>query len=341
MKRSTPLVTVLTPVYDPPLEMLRQAIESMLAQTFSDFEFLILDDGSRDPDVCAELTFWASKDARVRVYQEAHRGVPGTLNHGMRLARGAYIARQDADDWSEPRRLERQVSFLENHPEAVLASTDTFAHAADGAPLWRLRLPHASLELKKALWDGNPFVHGSTMYRRRRALEIGGYREALAGSADYDFLWRLSETGDSVNLDEVLYHYRFTAGSISARRAAQQARSYRAAHRLAAARKRGEAEDLEAAIAWAEQASVNDALRAALKQADHFMLAGDFPGARRAYLRLLAEHPWSWLAWAKMSRLLVFRTIPLAREACFRWVHPRRLLSGRPGRLAREMKEPA
>jgi glycosyltransferase involved in cell wall biosynthesis len=337
-----PAVTVLMPVYDAPLEMLHQAIESVLSQTFADFEFLILDDGSDEERVRAGLDSWASRDARVRICHEPHRGLPGTLNHGLALARGAYIARQDADDWSEPQRLERQLAFLKNHPDVVLTSTDTYSHAADGTPLWRLRLPHASAELKCALWEGNPFVHGSTMYRRQRALEIGGYREQLVGSEDYDFFWRLTETGDSVNLDEVLYHYRFTGGSISARRAVQQARSHRAAHQLAAARRRGEAEDIQAALAAAEEACAPDALRFALKQADHFMLAGDFPAARRAYLLLLVEHPWNWLAWAKMSRLAVFRAIPQAREACFRWVHPRRILFA-PGpdrrRTARERKE--
>jgi len=336
-----PALTVLMPVYDAPLRMLHQAVASVLSQTFADFEFLILDDGSGDPRVRAGLDSWAARDARVRLYHEPHRGVPGTLNHGLALARGAYIARQDADDWSEPQRLERQLAFLRKHPEVVLASTDTYSHAADGTPLWRLRLPHASAELKRALWEGNPFVHGSTMYRRQRALDIGGYREPLAGSADYDFLWRLSETGDAVNLDEVLYHYRFTGGSISARRAALQSRSCRAAHQLAAARRRGDPEDLPAALASAEQASAADALRAWLKQADHFMLAGDFPGARRAYLLLLAEHPWNWLAWAKVLRLVVFRSIPRAREACFRWVHPKWPGFDRPDprRMARNLKE--
>lgn len=337
-----PAVTVVMPVYDAPLEMLHQAVGSVLSQTFADFEFLILDDGSRDPRVRAALDSWASRDARVRLFHEPHRGVPMTLNRGLEMARGEYIARQDADDWSEAARLERQLGFLRNHSEVVLASTDTYSHAADGTPLWRLRLPHAPSELQRALWEGNPFVHGSTMYHRRGALAIGGYREQLAGSADYDFLWRLSETGEAVNLDEVLYHYRFTGGSISARRAAQQARSYRAAHQLAAARRRGDPEDMQAALASAEEACAPDALRAALKQADHFMLAGDFSGARRAYMRVLVAHPLNWLAWAKMSRLMVFRTIPRAREACFRWVHPRRFrftASSGPRRVARDLKE--
>lgn len=313
-------VTVLMPVYDPPLHMLLRAIESVVTQTIGEFEFLILDDGSLDEQIRAELDRWVAKDSRVRLYHEPHRGVQGTLNRGLEIARGAFIARQDADDWSEPERLERQVAVFRECPEVALVSTDTYSHTSDGKPLWKLRLPHSPRELERALWFGNPFVHGSTMYRRANALAVGGYRRELAGSADYDFLWRLTETGDAVNLPEVLYHYRYASGSISARRAEDQARSYRAVKLLARARQRGELEDIPAAIGAAELRL--DTIRAALKQADHFMLAGDFEGARRAYTRLLFEDPSSGLAWAKMIRLAVFWAFPWAREACFRRTIP-------------------
>lgn len=171
------------------------------------------------------------------------------------------------------------------------------------------------------------------MYRREKALAIGGYRKQLAGSADYDFLWRLTETGSAVNLDEVLYHYRYASGSVSARGAANQVRSFRAARLLAGARRRGESENIPAALAAAAE-SVPDALRAALKQADHFMLAGDLLGARRAYLRLLLANPLSGLAWAKTLRLAVFCAFPPARESCFRIVFPARSRSAH-----RQLKE--
>lgn len=312
-----PLLTVLMAVFDPPLDMLHSAVASVLGQTFGDFEFLILNDGSRDEGVRAQLDSWASRDERVRLFHETHRGVPGASNCGLAKARGQFVARQDADDWSEPQRFARQVAFLEDHPHVSLVGADTYSHAADGTALWRLRLPHTTAEISAALWRGNPFVHGSTMFRREQALRIGGYREQLPCASDYDFLWRLTEEGDAVNLTEVLYHYRYTSGSISARRAADQARVHRAARILAAARRRGETEDLRAALAPGDRFAP-DAFRAALKQADHFMLAGNFPGARRAYLRLLRSHPGSGLAWAKLLRLAVFWAIPPAREGCFR-----------------------
>jgi glycosyltransferase involved in cell wall biosynthesis len=298
--------------------MLDRAVESVLAQTFRDFELLLIDDGSRDASVRARLDWWALRDSRVRLYHEPHRGVPATSNRGLALARGEWIARQDADDWSEPKRLFRQAAFLREHPEVTLAGTDTESHSADGALLWRLRLPHTSAELEHALWKGNPFVHGSTMFRRRTALQIGGYREAFPCSSDYDFLWRLTEAGGAVNLRQVLYHYRYTGGSISASRAAGQALVHRAAQVLAGARRRGETENVAEALAAAEAATGSLAFRDLLKQADHVMLAGDFSGARNAYFDVLRSHPWSVLAWAKMLRLGIFRAIPPAREACFR-----------------------
>jgi glycosyltransferase involved in cell wall biosynthesis len=314
----SPAVTVLMPVYDPPLAMLDTAIRSVLAQTFSAFELLIIDDGSKDEAVRTRLDFWASNAARVRLFHEPHRGVPRTSNHGLEMARGKFIARQDSDDWSGTHRLQRQVAFLEGHPEVALAGTDTFSHCADGTPLWQLRLPHTSPELKDALWKGNPFVHGSTMFRREQALAIGGYREQFPCASDYDFLWRLTEVGDAVNLNEVLYHYRYTSGSISAQRAADQARLHCVAQTLAAVRRKGGTEDIQAALAASEEELLFDPFRAALKQADHFMLAGNFSLARKAYLRLLRARPSNGLAWAKVCRLAVFCAIPTAREVCFR-----------------------
>jgi glycosyltransferase involved in cell wall biosynthesis len=311
----TPAVSVVMAVYDPPLAMLTTAIESILAQTFRDFEFLILDDGSGDQQTRFHLELWSSRDHRVRVFQEPHRGLTPTLNRGLDLARGEFIARQDADDWSEPQRFCRQLEFLRRHPSIALAGTDTQLHRADGRPLWRLRLPRTTAELTHAFLKRNPFVHGSTMFRRDVALRIGGYREQFPCSQDYDFFWRLTEAGGAANLDEVLYHYRYSGGAVSAQRAADQERAHQAAQTLAAARQRGEIEDIPAAL---RAAAGSDAFRASLKQADHLMLAGDFSGARRSYLRLLQSHPVSGLAWAKLFRLALFAAIPPAREVSFR-----------------------
>jgi glycosyltransferase involved in cell wall biosynthesis len=213
-----PAISVVLPVYNPPLAALDQAIGSILSQTFRDFELLILNDGSTHDRLRCQLDQWAARDARVRIFEEPHRGLTPTLNRGLLLARGEFIARQDADDWSEADRFSRQIAYLRAHPEVALTGTDAQLHRADGKPLWRLRLPRTPEELSRAFLKGNPFVHGSTLYRRELALAIGGYREQFPCSQDYDFFWRMAERAGAVNLDQALYHYRYSSGAVSAQR---------------------------------------------------------------------------------------------------------------------------
>ena len=309
-------VTILMAVCDPPLPMLELAVDSILEQTFHDFEFLILDDGSRRKEILAYLSRRASEDPRIRTECEPHRGLTRTLNLGLARVASPFIARQDADDWSEPRRLEHQVAFLQSHPETALCGCEAWTHQQNGNRLWRLRLPHTHPELMSAFWNGNPFVHGSVMFRREAALAVGGYREEFSCSQDYDFFWRLSAAAEVANLPEPLYHYRFSGGSVSAEHAAEQARVHRAARSLAAVRRRGETENIEAAMGIA--AEEDHQLQALLKQADHLMLAGQYGRAFAEYTRLILSHPWSPLAWGKLLRCGIFVGLPLLREVCFR-----------------------
>jgi glycosyltransferase involved in cell wall biosynthesis len=310
-----PAVTVLMAVYDPPPEMLAQALHSIRRQTFADFELLIVDDGSRNPEIRDGLDRRARLDPRIRIAEEPHRGLTASLNRGLALARGTWIARQDADDWSDPSRLERQVEHFRAHPETTVLGTDAWTHQQDGRRLWRLRLPREHDDILRQLPSGNPFVHGSVMFPRASAVEAGGYRREFRCSQDYDFFWRLAERGSAANLAEALYHYRYTSGAVSARRAGEQARADRAIQRLAVARRNGQKEDIAGALAETESVNESGAL---LKQADHLMLAGDYRRAAAAYSKLLGSHPKNLLAWGKLARLGVFRMIPWLREACFR-----------------------
>jgi hypothetical protein len=311
----TPQITVLMAVYDAPLEMLEQALDSILHQTFADFEFLIIDDGSNDPKVRSRLDRRARYDARIRIAREPHRGLTASLNRGLQLARGSWIARQDADDWSEPARLERQMEYLLAHPETTVLGTDAWTHQQDGLPLWQLHLPLERAAILARLRKGNPFVHGSVMFPRAAALAAGGYREEFRCSQDYDFLWRLAEQGGAANLAEPLYHYRYTRASVSAGRAAEQARAHRAIQRLGTARARGEPEDVAGELARPHNTPGSDA---SLKQADHLMLAGEYRQACAAYGKLLGARPRNFRAWAKLARLGVFWAFPRLRQACFR-----------------------
>ncbi len=313
------MVTVLMAVRDTPAGMLRQAIDSIRGQTLRDFEFLILDDGSERRETSEELERQAGADSRVRLVRGPPRGLTATLNCGLALAESKLIARQDADDWSEPHRLERQVTFLLDHPQIALCGSNAWTHRNNGRPLWATRLPESAAAIREALWEGNPLVHGVTLFRTDVARGLGGYRKEFPCAQDYDFFWRMSDAGGAVNLPEPLYHYRYNTGAVSAGRAAEQARAQRAAQILAKARRSGEVENVADALARAERELANAGpLPSELKQIDHRLLAGDCGAAGRAYAKLLTTHPGSGLAWGKLLRWAVFAAVPQAREWCFR-----------------------
>jgi hypothetical protein len=308
-------ITVLMTVRDTPARMLQQSIDSILAQTFDAFEFLILDDRSRDAATLACLEQCARRDSRIRLEPSPVEGLPATANVGIARARGEFIARQDADDWSQARRLEVQLEFLRAHPGIGLCGSAAWKHRADGQRLWKTRMPGTAAEIQAAFPKQNPFIHGSTMFRRALALGIGGYREEFRCSLDYDFLWRLSEVAGAANVPEPLYHYRYWGGAVSARRADDQARACRAAQILANSRRRGERENV--LVALASGGGTGETLRASLRQADHVLLAGEFGRALEAYAALVRAHPRSGLAWAKLARWGIFASVPAARKACF------------------------
>jgi glycosyltransferase involved in cell wall biosynthesis len=236
------------------------------------------------------------------------------LNVGLRMASGSWIARQDADDWSEPDRIARQVEFFAGHRGAVLCGTAAWTHQHDGSTLWRAAMPCSHGEILRALQTGNPFFHGSAMFLKGAALAIGGYREEFRCAQDYDFFWRLTESGEAANLCDALYHYRYAGGSVSVRHGIEQARAHRAAQRLVAARRGGETED----VARAFEGDAEPGVGAELKQVDHVMLAGNYRLARRLYWDLVRRNPSNVRAWGKLARWGVFVAAPAAREWCFR-----------------------
>jgi len=313
------LVSVLMAVYNTPPPLLDQAIRSIRAQSLTSFEFVILDDGSSDLSTRAMLLEHAAAEPRIRLLWEPHRGLTRTLNQGLKIARGEWIARQDADDWSEPSRLERQLALLKANPACGLCGTGAWLHQHNGRPLWPIILPESNGQILQAFPQRNPFVHGSVMFSKTAARAAGGYREEFPCSQDYDFFWRLTEATGAANCREPLYHYRYTSGAVSVRRAMEQELAHRAARLLAAAREAGTAENVETALSLAqrEMEQFGSPLRAALKQADHRMLAGDYLGAGRVFAGLLVDHLRSSVAWGKLARWILFSLPPL-RRSCFR-----------------------
>jgi len=182
------------------------AINSILAQTFTNFELLVMDDGSTDRSSAVARSY---KDPRLRVISDTHCGLVATLNRGIDGARGEYIARMDADDLSQPKRLERQVSYMEAHPELIMVGTDAHIIDLDGKLTGQyLQMPRRGQRIRVALCGANTFIHGSVLMRRRAVLNVGGYRSEFITAEDYDLWLRLGEIGTVANLTAPLYKLR-------------------------------------------------------------------------------------------------------------------------------------
>jgi glycosyltransferase involved in cell wall biosynthesis len=199
-----PKVTVLMSVYNDQ-GYLHEAVHSILNQTFTDFEFLIIDDGSAEPVAQA---VGSDLDERIVIRRQTNRGLTRSLNRGLLWSSGQYVARMDADDVSLPSRLEAQVKELDAHPNLTLVGT--FFDIIDGAGdvletkvlftdpiyrLWRLQFH-------------NNYGHGSMMMRKQAIMDAGMYDESLSYAQDYDLWSRVSAKTNSSVIPEVLYRYR-------------------------------------------------------------------------------------------------------------------------------------
>jgi glycosyltransferase involved in cell wall biosynthesis len=195
---------------------LRQAVESILKQTYSDFEFVIVDDGSGDNTV-AILDEYAARDSRmVLARNDVNMGLARSLNRGLDLARGDYIARMDADDVNLPGRFAAQISFLEDHPDIGLVGTAAyFIDSRDSVgQLVQYPQSHDLLCWIMCFFE-NPVIHPSVMARRKIIKDLGGYDEACSTSQDYDLWSRMAARTKLANIQEAYLYLRKHEESIS------------------------------------------------------------------------------------------------------------------------------
>ena len=213
-----PVVSVLLCVFNGGRH-LRKAVDGILAQTFTDFELLIVDDGSTDNAVDQLAVI---NDDRIRVLKKTNSGLTRSLNEGLRHCRGDYIARQDADDISHPQRLRHQVMFLQaNDSVGVLGSAADLIDDDDDA-IGALNFDCSNEALLDSLIKKNQFVHGALMFRRKVLDEVGGYRDAFVYAQDYDLTLRCQEVTKLANLPEKYYQLRFGNQRISINHAREQ-----------------------------------------------------------------------------------------------------------------------
>jgi hypothetical protein len=197
-----------------------EAVESILKQSFTDFEFIIIDDGSTDGTDRILDTFQDSRIVRKR--NECNIGLTPSLNQGLRAARGTFVARQDADDISLPLRMEKQITFLREYPEVGLAGCACVLIDQEGKRLGRYKPRHSDIQIRWVSLLTNPFAHPTTMFRRQLVTDHGlVYDESLETTQDYDLWLRMLAHTRGANLTESLVLYRRGGNITTAKRKLQ------------------------------------------------------------------------------------------------------------------------
>ncbi|MDB5188987.1 MAG: hypothetical protein JWM92_585 [Candidatus Nomurabacteria bacterium] len=206
-----PLVTIVLPVYNG-AQWISKAIESALAQSFADFELIIINDASKDASEEIALQ-WAARDPRIRYVKNEHNmGIQKTRNISLELAGGEYIAEIDQDDqWLDRDKLKKQIEFLQNHKGYVLIGTGAIMVDESGRELARYLMPETDEEIRKKILRANRFIHSSVVYRKEAVKKIGGYTVEKM-SEDHDLWLRLGRTGKFTNLQEYSTQYLFSPG---------------------------------------------------------------------------------------------------------------------------------
>lgn len=219
-----PRVSILMAVYNGQ-DFLAEAVRSLLQQTFTDFELVVIDDGSTDSSP-AILAGFAEQDPRVKITRHDNRGLTASLNAGLALCRGELIARMDGDDVCHPDRLARQVAAMDRRPDVVALGTGIriidAAGRVESTP--SVQTEHDAIESRLWAGDGRAICHPVLMARSAALRDVHGYNERYRTAQDLDLYLRLGEVGRLANLPEPLLDYRQHTGSVNATKIEQQDR---------------------------------------------------------------------------------------------------------------------
>jgi glycosyltransferase involved in cell wall biosynthesis len=208
------LVSVVMSVFNAE-KYLREAIESVLAQTFTNYEFIIINDGSTDSSMDI---IGGYNDARIKIITQENKGLSSALNAGIKIASGKYIARLDADDIALSNRMQIQVNFMEQNPEVVLSGSNAYVIDSGGEYLYTSNMPLNEEQILKCLRNTSPFYHSSVIYRKEVFDKCGGYNEKIRHHVEDLILWnKMAQFGKMCNLREPLIKYRLVPGALTNR----------------------------------------------------------------------------------------------------------------------------
>jgi glycosyltransferase involved in cell wall biosynthesis len=206
-----PKVSVIMSVHNGE-KYLRECVDSILMQTFSDFEFIIMNNGSTDG---SREIVESYSDGRIRLVNQEDLGCPKSLNKGISLSRGEYIARMDADDISMPGRLEEEVRYLDNYTDAVIVGTTGILIDENGKEFGLFRFPTTDTEIRWWILFQNTFIHSAVMFRSKVMREKNLlYNEGKEYAEDYELWPRIIQHGKCFNIDNPLVKYRIHSDQI-------------------------------------------------------------------------------------------------------------------------------
>lgn len=206
-----PKISIIMPVYNEE-KFIKPCMESILNQTFSDFECIIIDDGSTDNTLSILQSY---KDKRLKIISRENKGLIASLNEGVGLAKGDYIARMDGDDIMMLDRLEKQIKFLESNPNIVGVGGGLEEMRVDGTHIRTAIYDHNANPILDVFWKEHSNMPGSTLLGKTDLIKKILYNPYYKHAEDRDLLLRLSEHGDLRNLQEPLIKYRRHAGSVT------------------------------------------------------------------------------------------------------------------------------
>lgn len=210
----SPAISVLLSVYNAE-KYVAIAIESILNQTFADFELVVIDDCSSDSSWEIVQNYTRQDKRIVALKNEVNLGGCKTLIKGLTLCKGKYYARLDNDDWSYPDRLEKQFNFMESHPEVGIVGGTMEIINERGEVIGKRKYNLSDHEIRKKIFRYSPFSHPLVMIRKSIIDKVGGYNPSYAPADDYELYFRIGRVASFANLADVLLQYRTTPGSIT------------------------------------------------------------------------------------------------------------------------------
>jgi glycosyltransferase involved in cell wall biosynthesis len=301
-------------------DVIAETIDSILAQSDGAFELIVVDDGSTD-DTPRILARYAARDERIRLITQPNSGITRALIAGCAAARGEYIARHDAGDWSSPNRLSAQRALLDRDREVVFVSCWTEFVGPEREPLFTARGRDEAINAVEIIdvasqhgIIGGPTSHPSVTFRRDAYEHAGGYRAEFYYGQDWDLWYRLGALGKFQLVPQTLYFARVDEKSISSASREAQRQLARLSHAALLARSRGES---DAAII-AEAAKVKTRRRRLCARARGLYFIGEAlrrngDARARQYLgRAVRACPLHVKAWIRLAQTLVWKTHPSA-----------------------------